>query len=163
MQADQFKQEKLKVECSTPCWRSWKLPPSYLHFLLVPPFFSNSSKLCGCGGALQLEDNTDHWFCPIALHNDLCISQTYCHDNSLYCFHATALLVTLLIVKGTSWRRSIFTFFVAIFSSMVVSSWFFFMIKGFTSYYSLEISVCCNSNVCWICEKGFSATSIIIS
>uniref|UniRef100_A0ACB8ERI1 Uncharacterized protein n=1 Tax=Sphaerodactylus townsendi TaxID=933632 RepID=A0ACB8ERI1_9SAUR len=80
------------------------------------PVFLVSSKLCRCVGAPQLEDNMDHWVCPLTLHNDLCISQTYCHDNSLYCFHATALLVTFVNSKGDKVRRrSIYTFFVAIF------------------------------------------------
>lgn len=117
------KKSKIVHELRKLSWKSSKLIlqlqtegaenclPLICTFCYFPIFFSNSSKLCGCGGALQLEDNTDHWFCPLTLHNDLCISQTYCHDNSLYCFHATALLVMLLIAKGTSPRRSIFTFF----------------------------------------------------
>lgn len=139
MQANKVKQEKLKIECSTPHWRSWKLSP-YLHFLLVSPVFSNSSKLCGCGGALQLEDNTDHWFCPLTLHNDLCISQTYCHDNSLYCFHATALLVTLLIVKGTSRETVNFYIFCCNFFFSGCRDLFFFLKKKMLSETYLQLN-----------------------
>lgn len=143
MQANKVKQEKLKIERSTPHWRSWKLSPSYLHFLLVSPVFSNSSKLCGCGGALQLEDNTDHWFCPLTLHNDLCISQTYCHDNSLYCFHATALLVTLLIVKGTSWETVNFYIFCCnFFFNGCKFCFFFFFYNERVHYLLLFRNIC---------------------
>lgn len=59
MWAKKVKQEKLKIERSTPDRRSCKLSLS-LALSATSQFFPNSSKLCGCGGALQLEDNTDH-------------------------------------------------------------------------------------------------------
>ena len=70
----------------------------FLHFLVVPLFFSNS--LWNCVGGVEHCSWGVTWttdFCPLTLHNDLCISQTHCHDNSLYCVRATDLLVTLFI------------------------------------------------------------------
>uniref|UniRef100_A0A2D4H4B6 Uncharacterized protein n=1 Tax=Micrurus corallinus TaxID=54390 RepID=A0A2D4H4B6_MICCO len=126
MQANHVEQRKLKIECPTPCGRSRNLPPSYLHFLRVPLFFSISSKRCGCVGAPQSEDNTDHWVCPLTQHNDPCISQTYCHDN--YCTVSTPQLYWshLLIAKGTKQETVNLYIFVAIFfPSVVVSSFFY--------------------------------------
>ncbi|KAG8130554.1 hypothetical protein E2320_017141 [Naja naja] len=73
---------------------------------------------------LWSEDNTDHWVCPLTQHNDPCISQTYCHDNSCTVSMPQLYWSHLLIAKGTKQEMVNLYIFVAIFfPSMVGLQW----------------------------------------